>query len=109
VENIMNIEAASSYHQYMVGTVLACFVSAYALSNFPVERSLILLLLWAFNVYCCYRLATAIDKSGMFWGFLGVIGFFCIFVPQLLLLNTANKIFRSAGMKIGFLGGASKP
>lgn len=103
----MNIEAASTYHRYLVITILISVLSIF-LKNAPALQGLVGLSMWLANVYCCYKLALAIGKSPALWVVLGLIGFLLMCIPQLLLLNAANKVFRSQGMKIGLFGGATR-
>jgi hypothetical protein len=105
----MDISSASRYHQYLIVTVLVSLLSALFLRQLPVVQSVVLLCLWTFNVFCCYKLASAIEKPPVLWAVLGLVGFFLLWIPQLLLINSANKVFKASGLKIGFLGGATRP
>lgn len=104
----MNLETASKYHRYIIVSILVAIISFYLLKEFPNIRGGIGISLWLFNVFCCYKLAESINKQAILWAFLGLLGFAIIWIPQLLLINAANKLFKAEGMKIGFLGGASK-
>lgn len=106
---LMDINSASKYHQYLIITVLVALLSAFFLRQIPTLQTAILLCLWILNVFFCYKLASAIEKPSVLWAVLGLVGFFLIWIPQLLLVNSANKVFKAMGLKIGFLGGATKP
>lgn len=105
----MDVGSASRYHQYLIVTVLISLLSALFLRQYPVVQPVILIFLWFFNVFCCYKLASAIEKPPILWAVLGLVGFFLLWIPQLLLVNSANKAFKAMGLKIGFLGGATRP
>jgi hypothetical protein len=102
-----HIEAASTYHRYIVITVLIALIAFFLL-----DGTLVLLLIefciWVFNIFCCYKLAQAIGRSAVVWAVLGLVGFFLFCIPQLLLLNETNKAFEAQGMKIGFLAARPK-
>jgi len=102
------VEEASKYHRYIIVTVLLSIISVVLLHTVPVAQGLIVLGLWVFNVFCCYKLAGALGKAPLLWALLALVGYTLLWIPQLLLINSANKMFRSRGMKIGFLGGATK-
>lgn len=104
----MNTEIASTYHRYIVITVLVALIAAFILGGNTALLLIIEFAMWAFNVFCCYKLAQVIGKSPVLWAVLGFVGFLLLWIPQLLLLNETNKAFKAQGMKIGFLGGATK-
>lgn len=104
----MNIEAASTYHRYIIVTVLIAIVTAFTMGGNPALLLIVEFAMWGFNVFCCYKLAEAIGRSAVVWAILGLIGFLLLWIPQLLLLNESNKAFKAQGMKIGFFGGATK-
>jgi hypothetical protein len=105
----VNLEAASKYHRYLILTVLVSLVSWALLRGFPLLQVGVVVVLWLVNVWCCYGLAKALGKSPAFWAVLGFLGYLLIWLPQLLLVNAANKAFKTAGYRVGFLGGASLP
>lgn len=105
----MDIGSASKYHRYLIITVLAALISALFLRQFAEAQAVVLLCLWVLNVFFCYKLASAIQKQAVLWAVLGLAGFFLLWIPQLLLINAANKLFKTQGLKIGFLGGATRP
>ena len=104
----MNIEEASTYHRYIIISVLVYFVAAFFLGDIPALRFGLAGIAWISNIYFGYKLAKALGKPAGLWIFFGVAGPILLWIPHLLLLNSANKAFRSNGMKIGFLGGATK-
>ena len=73
-------------------------------NRFPVAIGL-----WLANLYFTPKLALALNKSGLVWFVMAIVGPVILWIPQLLLLNAANKLFRAEGLKIGFLGGAKAP
>lgn len=105
----MDVGSASRYHQFLIIIVVVALLTALFLRQLPIAQSAILLCLWVINVFCCYKLASAIEKPAALWAALGLVGFFLLWIPQLILLNSANKKFKAMGLKIGFLGGATKP
>ena len=104
----MNFDQASSYHRYIIVSVLVYLIALFALGSIPLLQIGIAVGAWIANVYFGYKLACALGKSGALWAVLGVVGPLLMWIPHLLLLNSANKAFKQNGMKIGFLGGASK-
>ena len=105
----MDIGSASKYHRYLIATVLGALLAALFLRQYAELQVTVLLCLWVLNVFCCYKLASAIGRPGLLWAVLGLVGFFLLWIPQLLLINAANKVFKAQGFKIGFLGGATRP
>ena len=104
----MNIKEMSKYHHYIIISVLVYFIATLFLANIPTMRLGLALAAWINNIYFGYKLAVALGKSAGLWIFFGIIGPFTMWIGHLLLLNSANKSFRANGMKIGFLGGATK-
>lgn len=105
----MNIQTASKYHHYLIVTIFLAVLTALFLRQFPVAQVTALLALWLFNVFCCYKLGSSFGKPALLWALVGLLGFFILCIPQLLLIDFANKVFKAAGLKIGFLGGAIRP
>ncbi|MEN1727143.1 MAG: hypothetical protein AAGJ52_01770 [Pseudomonadota bacterium] len=105
----MNLEKASRYHRLLILSVLIYIVAVVLFMSTPEVVYLVLAILWLANLYFTPQLALALKKSALIWFALALIGPFIIWIPQLLLLNSANKIFRAEGLKIGFLGGARAP
>jgi hypothetical protein len=104
----MNLEGASKFHRYIIVSVPVYFAAAFFLANVPILRFTLAGVAWLANVYFGYKLASALGKSAALWGVLGFFGPLLIWIPHLLLLNSANKKFKENGMKIRFLGGTSK-
>ena len=106
----MNLEEASKYHRFIVQTFFALILFAIAGSFIPEGSPFYYLglVLIVFNMFCCFKLASAIEKSGLLWCILSFFGFFLIWVPQFLLINSANKAFKAAGKKTNFMGGMAE-
>ncbi len=104
----MNLEEASTYHRYIILSVLTYFLTAFFLAEMLQLAIGIVIVLWVCNIFFGYRLAEALGKSGWLWVVFGIPGPFLLWIPYLLLVNAANKAFRAEGMKIGFLGGARR-
>lgn len=105
----IDLSAASGYHRILIISVLVWFIAVIFLRNTPGLFNLTMLVLAVSNIYCSYKLASALGFSSVLWLFLCIFGLFVACIPQMLLINSANKTFKSMGLKIGFLGGASKP
>ena len=107
--NQIDISAASKHHRILITSVLVWLIAVIFLRNTGVLFNLIMLAVAIANIYSAYKLATALGYPSGLWVFLSIFGLFVACLPQLLLINSANKQFKSMGLKIGFLGGASKP
>jgi len=105
----MNMQTASKYHQYLIVTIFLAVLAALFLQQLAAVQAAVLLVLWLFNVFCCYKLGSSFGKPALLWALVGLLGFFILCIPQLLLIDFANKVFKAAGLKIGFLGGATRP
>ena len=105
----IDVSAASGYHRFLIISILVWFFAVIFLRSTPGLFNLVMFALVVSNVYCSYKLASALGFSPVLWLFLCIFGLFIACIPQMLLINSANKIFKSMGLKIGFLGGASRP
>ena len=105
----INISAASKHHRILITSVLVWFIAVIFLRNTPALFNLVMLALAVSNIYSAYKLASALGYPSVLWVFLSIFGLFVLCVPQILLINSANKKFKSMGLKVGFLGGASTP
>lgn len=105
----MNISSASQQHQRLIIAFLIFVVTVFFLRNFQTFQAVILIPLLAFSTYSCAMLAKALGKSAVLGGVVGFFGFFILWIPQLFLVNFANKVFKAHGLKVGFLGGATRP
>ena len=105
----MNIDTASRYHRLLILSVLVYFVTAIVFWASPEIVFPVAIGLWLANLYFTPKLALALNKSGLVWFVMAIVGPVILWIPQLLLLNAANKLFRAEGLKIGFLGGAKAP
>ena len=104
-----NIFVASRYHRLLIIAFLLFLVAAFTLRDAPEALAIVLLPIWIVNIVCCYKLALAMGRPPALWATVGAIGFFIVWIPQLLLINAANKGFKAEGLKVGFLGGATRP
>jgi hypothetical protein len=105
----MDLEQASIYHRNIILLVLVYLIAFFGLSRFfPLLAQAVIVATWVANIYYGYKLAAALGKQRWLWAALGAVGPLIMWIPHLLLLNSANKAFKREGMKIGFLGGARK-
>lgn len=104
----MNLEKASNCHGFIIISILVYYLAFFLLSQSPDARAVIALVAWVANIVLGYNLASALDKDKFLWLALGIFGPLLLWIPHLLLINSANKLFKSNGMKIGFFGGARK-
>lgn len=99
----INIEAAIKWHRYLCCTVIGCFLLLIPLAVLaPQALGFAAISLVLLSIFLCYKLAINIGLSGIRWGFLGGVGCFLCWIPQLLLIDTVNKAFKEGGLKFGF-------
>lgn len=106
----MNLKDASKYHRLIIQTLLVTLAFVISSYFFPEDSllSLLGLVIVAFNMFCCFKLASSINKNGILWATLAFFGFLLLWMPQFLLINSANKAFRAAGKKVNFMGGVAE-
>lgn len=104
----MNLEKASNCHGFIIICILVYFLALFFLRGYPVMLGLVAVATWIVNIILGYKLADALDKDKFLWLALGIFGPVLIWIPHLLLINSANKTFKKNGMKVGFFGGARK-
>ena len=108
----MNLEKASKNHLAIVSSFACLLVFAKLAGIAPNKENSAIVTIVAFAFFIwhgisIFFLAKNLDKNKFFWAALAIFSPTLLFIPSVVAIVSANKIFKKNGWKVKFYGGAT--
>lgn len=116
------LDVASPRHQHVVGSFAAVMtagmyfdvggIASQGTEAISQMNPIIYAIIWALAIYhgvSVFRLARCVKPDTYGLAILGLMSPMFFFLPSVITIISANKLFRQYGWKVHFYGGASPP
>ncbi|MDD3603646.1 MAG: hypothetical protein PHD86_00470 [Kiritimatiellae bacterium] len=107
----MNLKNASTHHRNIVMSFAALFAFAYfagirAGKEYNPAVIAVVFSFFLFQIVSFCLLARELDKNRILWTIAAILSPYLLFIPFLVLIISANKVFKANGWKVKYYGGA---